>query len=401
MARKPSNTLGQLDWALLKAHATPKQVVYLTELESTGQLRPAARNLGISVMTLKEALRSAKARAARVEPVLHQTQAPPGYRLRGVSTLLDATGVPVQTWVKTTRDQEDPRAFVQTFREALEQDPLPTRAPSKGPSTGVEKLLTVYPMGDPHVGMLCWHAETGVDFDLKIAESNLAAAVDRLVGLAPASEEALIVNLGDFLHADSAQATTTKGTRVDVDSRWAKVFRAGVGMLVRIVDRALEKHAHVRLINEIGNHDTNSSVMLAICLDHHYRDEPRVSVDTSPAKFHWYTFGQNLIGVTHGDTVKLAALPGIMATDQARAWGHTKHRYWYTGHVHTQRVFEYPGCVVESFNTLAPRDAWTSGQGYRSRQGMVCDVLHADRGRILRHEVGVEELDRSPDSGQV
>ena len=103
-------------------------------------------------------------------------------------------------------------------------------------------------------------------------------------------------------------------------------------------------------------------------------------------------FGRNMIGVTHGHNTKPAALPGIMATDHPEAWGRTSHRYWYTGHIHHQTVYEFPGCTVETFRTLAARDAWHHAKGYRSGRSMVCDVLHRERGRIMRHEVGVEEL---------
>jgi hypothetical protein len=248
-------------------------------------------------------------------------------------------------------------------------------------------------MGDPHIGMLSWRHETGDDFDLKIAERNLVAAVDRLVGLAPPSKRALIVNLGDFYHSDNKEGRTARsGNSLDVDSRWDKVLRVGIMAMVRCVDRALEKHECVRVINEIGNHDDHSSIMLGVCLSHHFRDNPRVEIDTSPARYHWYEFGLNLIGVTHGHGAKARDLPGVMAADRSEAWGRTKFRFWLCGHVHHESKKEYPGAIVETFRTLAARDAWHHGEGYRAGRNMVCDVYHRTRGRILRHEVGVEEL---------
>ena len=71
-------------------------------------------------------------------------------------------------------------------------------------------LLTVYPMGDPHLGMYAWAAETGTDFDLEIAERNLTAATVRLVMASPPSEEALIVNVGDFFHGDTSANRTLR-----------------------------------------------------------------------------------------------------------------------------------------------------------------------------------------------
>ena len=138
--------------------------------------------------------------------------------------------------------------------------------------------------------------------------------------------------------------------------------------------------------------DDHSALMLALCLEHHFHNEPRVMIDTSPAKFHWYRFEKNLIGVTHGDTVKMPQLPGVMAVDRKEDWGETEHRYWYTGHVHHDSLKEYPGCIVETFRTLAPRDAWHAGQGYRSGQDMKLDIFHREDGRVNRHIVGIRQV---------
>jgi hypothetical protein len=160
----------------------------------------------------------------------------------------------------------------------------------------------------------------------------------------------------------------------------------------RIIDKAKEKHDMVTVICEIGNHDDQSAVMLALCLSLYYENDPRVTVDTSPALFHWYRFAENLIGVTHGDKVKPQNLGPIMASDRKQDWGETTYRYWYTGHVHHDSLKEYPGVTVETFRTLAPRDAWHHGQGYRSGQDMKCDTIHAKYGRINRHIVGIRQI---------
>ena len=160
----------------------------------------------------------------------------------------------------------------------------------------------------------------------------------------------------------------------------------------RIIDRALEKHREIHVICEIGNHDDHSAIMLALCLDQYYENNPRVFIDTSPETFHWFRFGENLIGVTHGHNTKPAQLPGIMAHDRKKDWGDTSFRYWYVGHVHHESVKEYPGVVVETFRTLASRDAWTHQSGYRSGQDMRVDVLHKKYGRVTRHIVGIEQI---------
>lgn len=318
---------------------------------------------------------------------------PEGFSIRGTSTYYDGDGNVVGRWVKTKADEEGKLVTLANAIQALAEPFKGSAEPIPAPQNSNADLLCVYPMGDPHLGMLAWAQETGADFDLAIAERNLVAAVDRLVALAPPAEEALIIDVGDFFHTDNTTNKTLRsGHALDVDSRWAKILAVGIRAMRRTIDRALEKHARVRVIIEIGNHDDHSAIMLALCLAAYYEREPRVTVDTSPDKFHWYRFGLNLIGVTHGDTVKADKLAGVMSVDQAVAWGETRYRYWYTGHVHHESVKEYPGCTVETFRTLASRDTWHHASGYRSDRDMRLDILHRKYGRIGRHIVGIDQI---------
>lgn len=318
---------------------------------------------------------------------------PDGFHVRGKSTLYDADGKLIIEWVKTAKDKEEQ---THDLIEAIKEISKPFAAASekaRAPSSVDADLLCVYPMGDPHLGMFAWGKETGKDFDLVTAEANLVHAVDQLVELAPPAEHALIINLGDFFHSDTQDNRTARsGHALDVDTRWAKVLSVGIRTMRRCIDRALIKHKTVRVVCEIGNHDDHSAIMLAICLQQYYENNDWVEVDTSPSMFHWHRFGENLIGITHGDKVKADKLPGVMACDRKRDWGETSFRYWYTGHVHHDSLKEYPGCIVETFRTLAPKDAWHHGAGYRSDQDMKCDVLHKKFGRINRHIVGIRQI---------
>lgn len=317
---------------------------------------------------------------------------PPGHLVKGVSTLVGADGETKAQWIKTTKQEEDRyTALIEAMSKIAE--PWQGKAePTPPPSFSDEDLLCVYPMGDPHLGMHAWADEAGDNFDLSIAERNLYTAADRLVSLAPKAERGLIANLGDFFHADGKGATTTKGTRVDVDTRWPKVLATGVRLMRRIIERALDCHKHVTVINEIGNHDDHSSIMLSVCLAQFFERETRVTIDTSPAAFHWYRFGSCLLGFHHGHLVKHRELGEIMAADRPEDWGETEHRFFHVGHVHHDTVKELRGVTVESHRTLATADAWHHGQGYRSGHDMKMDVLHRRFGRINRHIVGIDQI---------
>lgn len=374
--------------------------------------RVAARERGVAIPTFHE-LRAATPHDipanddfAEEEPTIPSIPAPPvpniGIHTSSVqhsvplqplgpapaarSTLVRPDGSVVLQWVKEKQgDRYD--ELIEAIRRL--GDEMPKYEPIGDTPHGNDELLCVYPMGDPHLGMLAWAPEAGENFDADIAERHLFGAADRLVSLAPAASHALLLNLGDFFHADGMANTTTAGTRVDVDSRWPKVLAAGVRLMRRLIDRALEKHRYVTVINCIGNHDQHSSIMLSIALEQFYERETRVVINTSPEAFHWYRFGKCLIGAHHGNRVKRDDLGAVMACDRPKDWGETEHRHFYIGHVHHDTLKELRGVTVESMRTLAAQDAWHRGQGYRSGRDMKLDIFHRDHGRINRHIVGV------------
>lgn len=361
-----------------------------------GSVVAAAEALGLPPTRLRAQLNELERAAARAgwSPASDVSKPqPPGYHVKGVSSYYGADGELRGQWVKTGADPED---RVARLLKAVEEIAEPFRGaidPSKAPRHTSEDLLNVFPIGDPHIGMLAWAEETGEDFDIKIAEQNLVAAVDHLVAGAPLADEALVIPLGDFFHTDSFENVTRRSRHsLDVDSRWSKILAVGVRIMRRIVDRCLTRHKRVRVIVEIGNHDDQSSIMLALALSLLYERELRVVIDTSPAKYHWHRHGKCLIGTTHGDTVKAADLPGIMAHDRAADWGETTWRYWYCGHVHHDTLKEYRGVTVETFRTLAARDAYTAAHGYRSGRDLKMIVLHKEYGEIRRDTVGVSYL---------
>jgi hypothetical protein len=241
-------------------------------------------------------------------------------------------------------------------------------------------------MGDPHIGMYAWCKEAGENFDVNIARRDLHGAMSYLASNTPATDTALILNLGDFFHADNKSNTTTSGTPVDVDGRFSQVLELGMLAMVDTIDIARKKHKKVIVHNTIGNHDTHLAPMLAIALKAWYRDEPRVEIRDTASIHHYEQFGKVLIGVTHGHTIKKGAvgLDAVMATDRPQMWGQATKRYWYTGHIHSTNRAELTGCTWESFRNLPPNDAWHQGQGYRSGRDMCAIVHHKDHGEVAR-----------------
>jgi hypothetical protein len=376
----------------LEEFATETQKNYIKAIKEHGTARKAGRALGVANDAVSKSMRALVRQAAAkgYSPAHDMTRpAPVGFAVKGTSTLYDADGKVSAQWVKTNRDQEQTEELLREFVQSLCQDikPLAPSAPVSGHADN--DLLAVYPMGDPHYGMKAWWQDAGDNFDLEIAEKMTHGAIDRLVSSAPAASTALVLCLGDLLHANNQTNQTTSGHQLDVDGRWTKVLRVAAMSMIYCVKRALEKHERVIFRINRGNHDRESGYAVALIVDCYFHLEPRVEVDLSPGVCWYHQFGSVLIGSTHGDTIKGANLVGVMAADEPAAWGQTRHRYWYVGHVHHQDVKEYAGGTVEYFRTLAARDAWHQGQGYRAGRDMRLIVLHREHGEIERHRCDV------------
>lgn len=323
----------------------------------------------------------------RKNPKLHVPFAPEGFELRGVSTLVDAEGKPVSSWVKTARAPGKPEDLAKVYKDAMKLVTSAYRAPSRASGVSAEDLLCVYPLGDPHVGMLAWPAESGKAWDLKIAAGTHAQVVGQLIEHAPATRHGILANLGDLIHADGSRSKTFAGTEVDTDGRYPKILRAATSMMIGLTEKLLGKHDIVHVVNVRGNHDTDVSVAVAEIMRAHFRNEPRVLIKSNAALHTYMRWEQNLFGYHHGHATKPNNLPLVMATDRPVAWGATRHRKWFVGHVHHASVKEHPGCLVETYNTLASSDAWHRGAGYRSAQRATCEVYHKETGRVAKYEI--------------
>lgn len=380
----------------LKEFATEIQAQYVDALLEHGSGGKAAKALGVSKSGLNRSMQQLKRKAARggYAPGHFDKGVAPGFAMGKVTVQRGADGEVERTWERQSPEMVSQMAVMKEFATTLGQEIKGLAPVSQAPLQSASDLLCVYPWGDPHFGMYAWWQDAGADFDLDIAETLTCNAVDRLVASAPEGSVGLLLNLGDMFHADNQKNMTNSGHQLDVDGRWSKVQQVGLRSMVHCIRRMLEKHSKVIVRINKGNHDGHSSYALSLMLSCWFHNEPRVEVDLSPSVCWYYRFGKVFIGSTHGDTIKGKDMGAIMAADKPKDWGLSDHRYWYVGHVHHKDVKEYPGVTVEYMRTLAARDAWHQGQGYRAGRDMQLVVHHSEYGEIERHRCDIGMLDQ-------
>lgn len=276
----------------------------------------------------------------------------------------------------------------------------PHFAPLK-PVRSKDGMLYEIGMPDLHFGRLTWDEESGENYDIQIAREMVRQVLAELLGFAALFKvERILLPLGnDFFNVNSRDETTTHGTRQQEDTRWQKTFRAGRLMAVEMID-ACAAVAPVDVVIVPGNHDEERVFYLGEALECWYHATQRVRVDNRAVKRKYYTFGANLIGLTHGYYEKVADLQAIMSLEAPDLWAASRYREWHTGDKHhkvdvelkpndklrfdlVRKTDEGLGVTVRILRSLAPADAWTFDKGF-------VGALHAAEGFLWHPQDGMK-----------
>ena len=312
---------------------------------------------------------------------------PDGYMVKGTSTMIDAEGNEKIRWVKTSVDNERLEVLMKQAREAFCSELPKADSVNHSGNEVNSELMTLYPIFDIHIGMMAHRHESGENYDTNTAEKLMGSYFDHAISVSPASEKAVILVGGDFLHSDGLEAVTpASGHCLDQDSRYAKLVYVAIRSIRGAVEKMLKKHKNVEIQIIEGNHDQSGMIWLRAAMAAFYESESRVLVDTSPAIMHKTRFGSTLLGYTHGHTMKKAeGRLAAMATDYRKDFGECEFVYCHSGHFHHATVTECTLGIDEVHPALASKDAYAARGGWRSYRQAAAIVYHKNFGEVGRH----------------
>jgi hypothetical protein len=354
----------------------------------------AAKKLGCSVPNVHQQVRAALMKQAK-SGILQNVEehVPPGYAIKGTSTLLDDAGNKKLQWVKTDRDKEAQMEAMRCAVDAMKEEIPKVCASDHIPKNYNAELCNMYVLTDYHLGALCWGEETGADWDVEIAEETMIKWFQAAISRSPCSKTAVFAQLGDFLHWDGIESVTpTSGHVLDADTRYQKLIRVAIRVTHQVIRMLLEKHEHVYIIMAEGNHDLSGSMWLSEMFDHSYSEEPRVTIDTRPDPYYCFEFGKTSLFFHHGHKKRMGNISDVFVAKFREVFGRTKHSYGHMGHLHHNVTTEDNLMTIEQHRTLAAPDAHASRGGWMSGRDSKVITYHKEYGEVGRLTINIDML---------
>ena len=378
--------------ALLSFCETETQTKTVEAVIKCGSHTKAAELLGKNRRSVDKLIKRLERHAAvnGVAPhrdLTHQTAE--GFQAKRISTAYKEDGSVALQWVIQEPDKQSLKQRLDFMLEGIKDDLTGFKKAVKAPAKVNSDYLAMYMVGDHHFGMLA-DSETKLDdddWDVKIASQILLDSADRLANRVGDAEIGVLLNVGDFFHADSSKNETTAGTRVDVDTRIGKTFKLAGRLFQILIDKMLKTHKKIVVINVRGNHDSDMACHLSSCLEILYDAEPRVQVLPNYSKFIHYQWENNLFVFHHGDKIKHEQILQTVIKNLDDEWSQSKNRYCHLGHIHHHVAREVGSMHFEHWGSLTATDQWHSDSGYGAERSMTAVVYHKDHGEDSRVKI--------------
>lgn len=195
----------------------------------------------------------------------------------------------------------------------------------------------------------------------------------------------------DIFNTDTYYNTTTNGTQQEnncgFEEAYEKIFDCQVKAISTL--KQLCNKLHIKYIP--SNHARTKEYFLVHALEVYFKADKNIIFDREASPTKVYTYGQNFIGMHHGDT-KLPALPLYFAQKYYREWGGCKYKQIFVGDKHRRQVWNTDGYEMEGVRvTMTPHlggyGQWDKTQLYDNGiQGGICTIFDKEKGRVAELE---------------
>jgi hypothetical protein len=234
---------------------------------------------------------------------------------------------------------------------------------------------------DLHYGMMATEKVTGNTYNMTVAEDLVEKAISQILQRVKGQKyEKIVLLLGnDFLNCDNIFGTTTAGTPQDNDSSWFDMMDGAAEMVIKMIQSFLPI-APVDVYSVNSNHDTHSYYGLSKAIEFYFKDDKNVSFENSPITRKYFSFGKNLVALSHDMPVKKAL--EIITTEAKEKWSEATHMYCILAHLHSAMNYEKQGYLeIYRLPTISGWSRWTNEKGYQQTEKRTqCFVFDKENG---------------------
>lgn len=258
--------------------------------------------------------------------------------------------------------------------------PVPKFAPAPAGSTWLE-----CDFADPHINLRADESEAGECYNLEIARERMLMCARSIVNRNRGRRFRGInlVALGDILHVDNGDMTTTHGTKQDTECRVPKMLDVAVSTFVEVVRILEELESPITYIYVPGNHDTNLGYAVAMCIKAMLKDDPNVTFDITPSLFKTVSYGCTIVGLSHGEANDKRAHTDLI-NQHRREFGMADYAEVHMGHLHSEAARDVIGGVMlYRVPAICASSYWEKSKGYAAvGRGVMTFEYDAYEGKV-------------------
>lgn len=283
---------------------------------------------------------------------------------------------------KTLNDitPRDLKKIIPSMDKTLSKPSMPMTTFSKSGGKVGEVLIA-----DPHIGLKSLMSEVGKEYyNVEIAFSRARICAAKIVKRLSMEnvDKIRLVTLGDILHVDNAQNTTTNGTLQNLDGTAYSIVPQAAKFLKIFIDALLTLEKPVEYVYIEGNHDRLLGFAVAGRIEEAYSSNPLFSCDTDPKPIKIRVDGSFVNAYHHGDAniknlsdtpvVKIDDLADNIAQDNRFA-GMIK--FVKVGHLHHSEDKTRGTTTICYQPTICGHSHWEYGQAFGDNiAGMKCYI---------------------------
>ncbi|GIP10413.1 hypothetical protein J1TS5_25830 [Paenibacillus macerans] len=172
-------------------------------------------------------------------------------------------------------------------------------------------------------------------------------------------ERVLFILGQDMLHNDGFRGTTSSGTpieAIDTVTAWEDARK----FFEPLIELAITQSSAVDVVYSCGNHDEALGWAFVQMIKARY---PQTNVDDRLLQRKAVVYGDNFIGITHGDKGR-KDLHNIFPIEFPVEWSGAKNREIHTGHLHVEETKDVFGMAVRTLATRNRTDKWHRENGF-------------------------------------